>query len=230
MIASAPRALVLDFDQTLVALSGFVRWADAAASMRERYRLGGIGDEVIANAPRGCLSLYAHMAGRAEPTQDLQHEVSKVLASFEGEAVGKAPLLPGARELLETLPELQLRAAIVSSNDSSVIRAILATHGVEDLVAAIVGRDHVRHIKPSPEGMLRCCALLGVPTPDCLAVGDNAGDVEASSAAGVPAAGITNGVSSRAELLRAGALRVFDHLGELTTELRRWREAERGRG
>jgi len=217
-------ALVFDFDRTLVPLGNFVRWRVAAGEMRARYLAAGIREEVLAGAPRGCFGLYRHVAlSRALAPADLarvQEEASATLARFEEEAIERAELYAGAESLLYDLPRLGLRAAIVSSNPAHVIRAILARLGVAGCFAAIVGRDGLADLKPAPDGMLRACAELGLTADRCLAIGDNAGDVAAALAAGMPAVGVASGVSSRDELLAAGARVVFGDVQELGDRLR----------
>ena len=220
-------ALVFDFDRTLFPLGNFVRWRVAREEMRKHYAAAGVGDEILAAAPRGCFGLYRHMALAsgldAAALARLQAEVSAILAGFEEEGVAGVAPYPGAEPLLRELSQLGLRAAIVSSNPERVIRAILERHGLGERFAAVVGRDGLAEIKPSPDGMLRCSTLLRLPPAHCLGVGDNAGDVSASFAAGMPAIGVATGVSSRAELLAAGAGAVFTSLEELHAQLRRER-------
>ena len=90
----------------------------------------------------------------------VQAEVSEVLGRFEAAGIGQAKLLPGAEDLLRALPDMGLAAGIVSSNPAWIIRRILEQEGVADCFGAVVGRDGLRNIKPSPEGMRRCCAAV----------------------------------------------------------------------
>jgi len=224
-------ALVFDFDRTLVPLGNFVKWREALPEMLERYRASGVPDELLDAAPRGCFGLYGHVAlGHQLDEAELarvQAEVSEVLGRFEAAGIGHAELLPGVEDLLRSLPGFALAAGIVSSNPAWIIRRILEQEGVADCFGAVVGREGLRSIKPSPEGMQRCCALLGVAPERCLGVGDNAGDIEASRAAGMPAVGVATGVSTADALAAAGAMEVFGDLRDLHTALRRW-HATRG--
>lgn len=217
-------ALVFDFDRTLAPLGNLVRWRVAHEEMRKHYAAAGIADEVLGAAPRGCFGLYRHVALAAglDPAAlaRLQAEVSAILARFEEEGIAGVAPYADAEPLLRALPEMSLRAAIVSSNPEGVIRAVLARHGLEERFAAVVGRDGLAEIKPSPDGMLRCAAALALSPARCLGVGDNAGDVAASLAAGMPAIGVATGVSTRAQLLAAGARAVFSSLEELHAQLR----------
>jgi phosphoglycolate phosphatase len=234
MVPAGLDALIFDFDRTLVPLGNFVRWRDAAARMRERYQALGVPHETLDAAPRGCFGLYGHVARSGVLARgrlaEVQREVSGILARYEAEGVGKADLMPGARELIAALPELGLVAGIVSSNPEEVIRRVLEDQGVLEAFVAIVGRDGLDDIKPSPEGMLRCCKQLGISPQRCLGIGDNAGDLEASRAAGMPAVGVATGVSTAEHLRQTDALEVFADLHELHRALRESRSARSPRG
>ncbi len=223
------RALIFDFDRTLAPLGNFVPWREAFSSIQERYRAHGVSDEVLDASSHDCFGLYARVAdsGCFPPPKlaQIQTEVSDLLARYEGMGIERAGLFPGVESLLADLARLELRAAIVSSNAAAVIRAVLGRAGVAERFDAVVGRDGLARIKPSPEGMQRCCALVDLPPAVCLSIGDNAGDVEAARAIGMPAVGVATGMSSAEQLRAAGALDVFDGIESLHAALR----AGRGR-
>ena len=143
---------------------------------------------------------------------EVQAEVSSILEEYEKVGVGRVALFEGVREMLDDLPALGLRAGIVSSNPSAVIRPVLAQYGVESCFVAIVGREGIGHIKPDPESMRRCCKLLSVEPAHCMGVGDNAGDAEAALEAGMSAVGVCTGVSTREALLAAGVGAAFEDI------------------
>lgn len=227
MFSPQLKALVFDFDRTLAPLGNFVKWREALPLMRDRYVAHGVPEEHLDRAPRGCFGLYGHVARGDHLTREAllraQVEVSELLAQYEAVGIGKVELFDGVVEMLRELPALGLRAGIVSSNPEWVIRDVLEHRAVLDCFEAVVGRDGLDHIKPSPEGMLACCATLGVEPGDCVGVGDNAGDIEASRAAGMPAVGVSTGVSKEPDLLAAGAIAVYDGIPSFHQALRDWR-------
>lgn len=196
--------------------------------MRDCYVAHGVPGAYLDEAPRGCFGLYGHVARGdhlgPEALARAQVEVSELLAKYEAVGIGQVELFDGVEELLRELPALGLRAGIVSSNPDWVIRDVLEHHGVSTSFEAIVGRDGLAHIKPAPEGMLACCEDLGVNPGRCVGVGDNAGDIEASGAAGMPAVGVATGVSKEPELVAAGAMAVYDGIPSFHAALRAWSE------
>ncbi len=64
------------------------------------------------------------------------------------------------------------------------------------LLDVVLGRESVPR-KPSPEGILRACEILGVSPGEAYYVGDLRIDAEAARAAGVVAVGVASGFCSR---------------------------------
>jgi len=72
--------------------------------------------------------------------------------------------------------------------------------------------EDVTKTKPDPEGLLKMIDKLKLSVNEVLVMGDHPSDMQAASAAGLHAIGITHGFSSPAELKETGALRVVDSL------------------
>ncbi|MEX2245540.1 MAG: HAD family hydrolase [Dehalococcoidia bacterium] len=211
-------AVLLDFDHTIAHLGSFVRWEDARAELLPLYRASGVS-EAFLQTHEGALSLYGAVAAAGvlpeAPLRETQRRASRVLEAFEREAATRVSVLPAASAFLRRLPELGLRAGIVTSNNMQAVRVILERDGVAAAIEAIVGRDDVARLKPSPEGLRLCCEAMSVAPERCIYAGDSVSDIEAALAAGMASFGVLAGMSSDAELSRAGAEAVFDDLGGL---------------
>ncbi len=219
---SRMEAVLLDFDHTLAHLGSFIRWEDARRALLSLYRAGGVPESFL-ETHEGALSLYRDLAASAllpeRELRDVQGRASRVLAAFETEAIASTFVLPAAIEFVQRLPELELRAGIVSSNAVDVVSAILERDGLAPAFDTIVGRGDVLRLKPSPEGLLRCCDAMRVAPERSVYVGDSVSDIEASRAAGMAGFGVRGGMASDAELAHAGATAVFDNVGGLLSVL-----------
>lgn len=115
----------------------------------------------------------------AAPQLDAEAEV----AQFRHHAIEDVPLpaVPGARELLEALPEG--RWGVVTSGPRQFALGRLALAGLPE-PRVLVSADDVRHGKPSPEGYLRAAQLLGVAVAETFVIEDAPPGIEAARAAG----------------------------------------------
>lgn len=90
-----------------------------------------------------------------------------------GELFGEGlPWRPGARELLGTLREAGVPAALVTNTIRSLAELALDTLGRENFAATVCG-DEVAHPKPAPDVYRRAAELLGLDPARCLAVEDS---------------------------------------------------------
>jgi len=90
--------------------------------------------------------------------------------------------------------------------------------GVRDLLDAWTTKDDVETTKPDPD--LVQAALAKAGTDDAVMVGDTPWDVEAARKAAIPTVAVlTGGAYSAAELRDAGAVAVFESVGEMKDRL-----------
>ena len=98
------------------------------------------------------------------------------------------PAVPGAKELVSTLP--RDRWAIVTSCGRDLARLRLGSAGVPIPDVMIVAEDAKRG-KPAPDGYLFGAERLGYAPADCIVFEDAPAGVEAGRAAGASVVGIT---------------------------------------
>jgi HAD superfamily hydrolase (TIGR01509 family) len=102
---------------------------------------------------------------------------------------GQVRLLPGARQLLTHLSDLQVPWAVATSGQREAARPTLEVLEVPPEVP-VVTRDQVAHAKPDPDLFLAAAQRLGAEITDAVVVGDSVWDLLAASAgAGGGAAG-----------------------------------------
>ena len=126
--------------------------------------------------------------------------------------------LPGARELLATLTERQVKWAIATSGQATVSRPALKMLGLPDRTP-LVTRDQVRHAKPDPDLFLAAADRIGVDIGSAIVVGDSIWDLLAARRARALGVGLLSGGYGREELERAGAYRVYADPMDLLTHL-----------
>jgi len=151
--------VIFDLDGTLV---------------RSNLEFDAIRDEIgIDNGP--ILEAMADMdaSGRAR--------AKAILARHEAEAAENAPLMPGAKDLLDGLTGQGLKIALMTRNSRQSVETCTRRH---DLRFDFIRTRDDGIAKPSPEPVLAVCRALALTPTDCIHVGDHRFDVEAGNAAG----------------------------------------------
>lgn len=106
----------------------------------------------------------------------------KLINAFELEDAAAVTAIPGAAELLASIPPS--RWAVVTSGSRDLVHARLAAADLA-IPDTLVTADDVSHGKPHPEGYLAGARLLGVPPQQCVVVEDATAGIRAARAARV---------------------------------------------
>ncbi|GGM86494.1 phosphatase [Lentzea pudingi] len=96
---------------------------------------------------------------------------------------GSTSPIPGARELVDSLPD---NWALVTSAPPELLTVRLAAVGIP-LPSVVINGDDVTRGKPDPEGYLKAAGKLGLPIGECVIFEDSGNGIAAGLAAG-PAA------------------------------------------
>jgi len=199
-------ALLFDLDGVLIDSTPAVervwrRWAS---------RHGFDPVEVIAHAHgRPSLSTIRHYL----PSADHDAE-NRVVERWEIEDVEGVVPLPGAIQLLESLPVG--RWAIVTSCTRDLAAARFRAAGLTVPQAVVTATDVV-HGKPDPEPYLKGAALLGVSAARCLVFEDVAAGIRAGHAAGARVAALTTTLS-QAELHQSAPDWILRNCGDVKVD------------
>ena len=94
------------------------------------------------------------------------------------------PTLPGAVEAVRRLAAVW-PLGVASSSPRRLIDSSLETLGIADLIQASVSTEEVAAGKPTPDGFLRACELLGVDPATAVAIEDSSNGLRSASAAGM---------------------------------------------
>jgi sugar-phosphatase len=205
-----PAGLLLDLDGTLVLSEEVHRltwrhffdvWgADVDDHQYEQSFKGRRATDVLSAVPgpwtgRDLAALSAEMMAHAHT---LSSEVEPVA---------------GAAALVRQVTDAGVPVAVVTSAGPPWADEVLdRVLGIRDRVHVLVTAEDVTTGKPSPEGYVRGCELLGLDPARCAGVEDSASGIRALLAAGVgTVVGITT-TSSPDALLAAGASRTVADL------------------
>ena len=204
---------MFDFDFTLADSSGAV----AICVNHALSRLGlpeAPGDAIARTIGLDLTTVLAIVAGEEHrPRGDEFFEHFKWKA--DEVMVDGTFFLPGADRVLETLHAAGYPLGIVSTKGRCRIEAALDRDGLRGTVDVIVGADDVIRYKPDPEGLNKAAGLLGIPTGQCVYVGDSEVDAGAAQAAGIPFIAVLSGTTPAGTFGRFRCRAVLAGVGDL---------------
>ena len=127
-----------------------------------------------------------------------EYEEARSSASFEP--------CPGAREVLEDARNRGIPLAIVSNNETEVVRNILRRSGMEHFFDVVVGNDYVDlKKKPAPDTYLLAAKMLEIDPTRAVVLEDSIIGVEAGRKAGSHVVGVATGGTSFDTLALCGS-------------------------
>ena len=208
-----PPAAVLDVDGTLVDTNyqHVIAWYRALRNhgvIRPVWRIHrhiGMGGDHLVRAVAG-----------DEVEERLGDEIRSAEKTIYAELIDEVEPMEGARELMEFLKERGHRIVLASSAKQEELDHYLDMLEARDLSDAWTSSADVESTKPAPD--LVVAAMKKIEADEAVMVGDSTFDCEAAERAGVPTIGVLTGGFSEGELREAGAVAVFESLGELMSD------------
>jgi HAD superfamily hydrolase (TIGR01509 family) len=212
MTAARP-CVLFDVDGTLVdsnylhtiAWSRAVRDGGEWAPMNAIHRLIGMGSDTFLPTLIGRED-SAIAAGWKTHYDTLIHEVCG---------------FPGGVELLRELAREGVAVVLATSSPAEHLDYLSRLLGLGDEIAAVTTSDDVERSKPDPEIFLTAMQRVDGEPASTFVVGDSTWDVKAATAAGLRCVAVESGGFSEDELIRAGAIAVYEDVEALR---RSWRE------
>jgi HAD superfamily hydrolase (TIGR01549 family) len=212
------QAFLFDLDGTLVdsVYQQVLAWQEALdqggieLSVWRIHRKIGMSGGLFANA-------LLRETGREVTVEDASH-LRKLHAEAYAKRSNLVTPLPGAKELLAYLSELEVPWAIATSGYIESAGPVLALLEIPEDVPVIT-RDQVEHAKPDPDLFLAAAEHLGVDIADSVVVGDSVWDLLAARRARALGVGLLSGGYGTDELERAGAYRVYEDPADLLRHL-----------
>ena len=208
------QAFLFDLDGTLVdsVYQHVLAWQEALdqagieVAVWRIHRKVGMSGGLLAHA-------LLRETGHPVSSEDASH-LRRLHAEAYGRRLDQVRPLPGARELLSLLSELEVPWAIATSGYRETAGPVLELLDVPPDVP-VVTRDAVDRAKPDPDLFLAAAARLGVEIADAMVIGDSVWDMLAARRARALGVGFLSGGYGQEELERAGAYRVDEDPADL---------------
>ncbi|PFG40005.1 HAD superfamily hydrolase (TIGR01509 family) [Georgenia soli] len=128
------------------------------------------------------------------------------------------PTLPGAVAAVERLSQ-RWPLGLASSSPRRLIDAVLSELGIAERFGATVSTEEVAAGKPSPDGYVRVCELLGADPTRAVAIEDSSNGIRSAAAAGMKVIAVPHEAFPPADDALARAAAVVTSLDEVTPEL-----------
>jgi sugar-phosphatase len=174
-------AILFDLDGVLV---------DSTRSVSRQYRLWAqkakLDPRTVENIPHGVRSV--DVVRQLAPHLDAEAEVKKI-EKMEAEDQDGVVIMPGAAELLKSIPEG--RWCVVTSGTRYLATCRLK-HANLPMPRILVSADDVSKGKPDPEPYLTGAQLLGMNASDCVVIEDAPAGILAAHAGGMKVIGMTS--------------------------------------
>jgi sugar-phosphatase len=173
MIAIRCRALLFDLDGVLIDSTPAVArvWSQWAVEH-------GFDPEAVVHKAHGRPSRTT--IRELLPNADIEHEDREV-ERREMDDIEGVVLLPGARQLLNSLP---LECWTIATSCTRPLAEVRLRAAGLPIPKTMVTSSDVKNGKPDPEPYLKAAAKLGFAASDCIVVEDAAAGVRAGKAAG----------------------------------------------
>lgn len=222
---NALAAVVFDLDGTLIDSAPDIHHAVnrlLAAEGRETVPLDAVVGMIGDGAPKLVERAFT-ATGAAPASADLAHLTRRFLAFYQGDSARHTRAYGGVHAVLGQLRQDDIGLGICTNKPESATHAILEAFDLASFFQAVVGGDSLDGVrKPDPRALMAVLNRLQVAPGAAIMVGDNANDVQAARALGMPVVARAGGYT-RVPAESLGADAVFADFADLPAILSRLR-------
>jgi phosphoglycolate phosphatase len=147
--------------------------------------------------------------------EEIRTKALSVAERHELEAAKTTSLMPGVKETLDAVKEMNLKVGLCTINSEKSTDFILRRFKVTDYFDAVVTRSKVKYVKPNTEHLEAVLKELGVNASETVVVGDGAGDMRCAKESKAIAVGLPTGFSSANDLMNSGADYIVSSVADL---------------
>ncbi len=133
--------------------------------------------------------------------------------------IGEVEPMYDATRLIQDIRARGHKVLLASSAKRQEVDRYLDLLGARELADGWTSSADVSATKPEPDLVQAALERAGADADDAVMVGDTSWDVEAAKRAGVPTIAVMTGGFSAQELREAGAVAVYESVGELRERL-----------
>lgn len=180
------RAVLFDLDGTLIDTAPDL--GHALNLQRTRHGLAPLADEVIRpQASHGARGLLGLGFGLHPDDARFPAMREEFLELYAANICRHSKPFPGILDLLDALETRGLKWGVVTNKPARFTEPLLSILDLAERAACIVSGDTCPQPKPHPAPMLAAAELCGAAPSQCLYLGDAERDIQAATAAAMPA-------------------------------------------
>ena len=181
--------VIFDLDGVLADTSEMHYLAWKRLADEERIPFTREDNEALRGIPRRESLLLIFKGRKVSETQisEMMDRKNRYYVEFIS-TLTKSDLLPGSRELLESLHASGIKTAVGSASKNAI--PVIGKLGIVHLLDAVADGSSVNKQKPAPDLFLHSASLLGIPATQCAVFEDASAGIEAAQAGGMWAIGI----------------------------------------
>jgi phosphoglycolate phosphatase len=215
------KAVIFDLDGTIAAFN--LDYKTVRAEVRGFLMNMGVPGSVVSVSDNifemlKKTELFMANAGKREVViEKTRKEALLIAEKYELEAAARTSMLPGAIETLKELRKMDLKTALCTINSSNSTEHILKRFKISPYFDTVIPRNHVAKYKPNPEHCNLALKALGVSAEETLIVGDSITDIQAAKEIKAVSVGLSTGVSTPDQLIKAGANYLMTSITDLPT-------------
>lgn len=210
--------MIFDIDGTLVTFK-FDVLGTRSALLTELGRMGFSTEGLAMTSPtQRIVDAVRDQIQRGEVRADFpstRDRLYSILDRFEEESSRTAVLFPGTIETLRTLRERSVRLGILTNSGRRAAMPLIARCSLGQFFQFVLCRDDVDAMKPSPDGIHKALAVMGLPRDAVSYVGDSPYDIMAAKRANLRVISVATGNYDAQRLKSEGADLVIGSLSEL---------------
>jgi beta-phosphoglucomutase len=207
-----PPGIIFDFDGVLVDSLDVHLWAWNQAALQMFRQPLENPESLKGKSTRAIAGVICQRFGQKK----LSAQLALLKNSLLLEGAQKAPLLPGARKIVDDCLRLGVPLAVGSNSSRTFVRSVLQFHQMK--LPVVLGFEDSRRPKPHPDVFLACAKMLEIDErqwKQILVFEDSLHGIEAALRAHMLPYGIAS-FHPAGTLIKAGALNAFANFNEIS--------------